>query len=326
MTLHVSSLCRIAGCIMLMLPLPAMGAIDFYGGGETGTYYHLSQDLKHLLAEEQITIQAHATDGSIDNIRQIAKNNQAAIGLVQADVLNFMRRSNNSDTKKLADNIRMIMPLHQEEVHILASTDIKRLSDLQGKRVVVGEEGSGNMLTAVNLLAISDIRVGETIRLSPPEGVLAVLEGEADAVIYVSGKPVKLFKNIEDLETTDGKKFLPLLKRVHFIPVSSPAALAEYTAATITPKDYRFVKETIPTVAVQAILVTGSYTQATRAEQCSLVQKVGTLIRSQLAHLQKVGHAKWHDVDLSSPVALWKKDRCSWPDTSARINSKKAAH
>lgn len=290
--------------------------IDFYAGTHTGTYKHISDDLKHVLAEDAITLNTHSTDGSIDNIRQIATSKSASIGLVQADVLSFMRRSQNEDTKRFAERIRMVMPLYQEEVHILANRSITQFTDLKGKRVVVGEEGSGNMLTSVNLLAIADIRVGETMRLAPAQGVLAVLEGKADAVIYVSGKPVKLFKNIETLETADGEKFSALLDNVHFIPVSSPAILAEYDAATITQQDYSFVEADVPTVAVQAVLITGNYEDQAQRDACKKMTRMADSIRQHLSQLRKTGHPKWRDVNISkavSPASLWKKDGCSWP-------------
>lgn len=291
--------------------------IDFYAGAEVGTYQNISEDLKHLLVERGVELKLHATDGSIDNIKKIAASNKAAIGLVQADVLSFMRRSSNPDTQKLAERIRMMLPLYQEEVHILTSKSIKRFDDLKGKKVVVGEQGSGNMLTAINLLAISDIKVGETMQLSPPQGVLAVLEGRADAVIYVGGKPVKLFKNIEYLETADGKKFSTLLENVHFIPISSPKILAEYAAATITPEDYRFVESIVPTIAVQAVLITGNYDSKEEKPICQLIGKTAKIIRTNIGKLRKTGHPKWHDINLSLPVSLWEKDSCSWPGAAA---------
>ena len=161
-------------------PAAAESEINIYSGARTGTYQNISEDLKHLLAGENMSARVFSTDGSIDNIKRISATDEPSIGLVQADVLSFMRRSQNPDTQRFADRIRMIMPLYEEEVHILANHSVKRFSDLTDKRVVVGEEGSGNMLTAVNLLAISDILVKETMRLSPPQGVLAVLEGRAD--------------------------------------------------------------------------------------------------------------------------------------------------
>lgn len=299
--------------LLFLFPLPALAAdAILYTGEQVGTYQAVGEDMTRILAKSGIRLERESTDGSIENIRKVADSKTTALGLVQSDVLGFMRRSNNPDTQHLSDRLRMVLPLYEEEVHVFARKDIKRWRDLAGKRVVVGQEGSGNMLTAVNMLAISDILVGDTLKLSPAQGVLAVLERKADAVIFVGGKPVKLFKNIEELETTEGKKFAPLLKGVHFVPVASPEILAEYASAEITSADYSFVTETIPTVSVQAVLVTGNYEAPAKADSCKSVKAISQSLRSALPALKASGHAKWKEVNYMLPVSLWEKDRCSW--------------
>jgi len=176
------------------------------------------------------------------------------------------------------------------------------------------------MLTSVNLLALADITVAETLRMSPARGVLAVLEGQADAVIYVSGKPVKLFKNIEHLKTADGKKFSALLEQVHFIPITNKAITAEYKTATIGHDDYDFMDGNINTIAVQAVLVTGNYREAGRDASCKCVAKAAQAIRTNIRKLKKAGHPKWQHVNTSQPIALWQKDDCSWPKSLPKNN------
>ncbi len=293
-------------------PAHAGDQLMLYTGQQAGTYQAIGDDMAKLFKASGAEVKVSTTDGSIDNIRKVAGSKKPALGLVQSDVLGFMRRSNNPDTQHLSEQLRMVLPLYDEEVHVLTRREIKRWSDLKDKRVVVGEEGSGNMLTAVNMLAISDILVKETLRLSPAQGVLAVLEGKADAVIFVGGKPVKLFKNIESLESAEGKKFAPLLKNVHFIPVLSPDILAEYSSASITPKDYSFVTETIPTISVQAVLITGNYENSDHSDTCKVIKKMSDLLRTELPKLKSGGHPKWKEVDYTLPVSLWKKDTCSW--------------
>jgi TRAP transporter TAXI family solute receptor len=304
-------------CVIFMSSLVASevranNEVVLYAGQQAGTYHSFGEDMASLFEKSNIKLNVITTDGSIENIRKVAGSKKPAIGLVQSDVLGFMRRSNNPDTQHLSEQLRMVLPLYDEEVHVLTRREIKRWSDLKDKRVVVGEEGSGNMLTAVNMLAISDILVKDTLRLSPAQGVLAVLEGKADAVIFVGGKPVKLFKNIETLETAEGKKFAPLLKNVHFIPVTSPNILAEYASASITHDDYSFVTETIPTIAVQAVLITGNYLDTSKADACKAITTISNTLRTELPKLKSSGHPKWKEVDYTLPVSLWEKDTCSW--------------
>lgn len=293
-------------------------------GPATGTYIAIGRDIAKLAKTQGIDIDVKESGGSIDNIKRIHSSENAALGIVQSDVLGFMQRSSNPETMKITHDLRMVLPLYKEEVHVLARRDIKRFEDLKGKRVIIGEAGSGNMLTAVNLLALMNIKVGEPLRMSPPEGVLAVLEGSADAVIFVGGKPVKLFKNIENLENPEYAKFTPLLKSVHFLPLSAPQILAEYSVAEITHKDYQFVNIPVQTIAVQAVLVTYDFHNSEvkkEQQQCRDLGKLAGIIRKGLPELRKDGHAKWQEVNLDSPAPLWQKDACSWP-TSTRKKSK----
>jgi hypothetical protein len=45
-----------------------------------------------------------------------------------------------------------------------------------------------------------NVRPAERIELSPLEALIAVLQGQADAMFYVAGKPVKLFTTLGELQ------------------------------------------------------------------------------------------------------------------------------
>ena len=64
-------------------------------------------------------------------------------------------------------------------------------------------------------------------KIPPAEGVVAVLRGEVDAAVFVGGKPVRLFKNLEDLTLPENRKYAGLLKQVHFLALDYPKMLEE---------------------------------------------------------------------------------------------------
>ncbi len=287
-------------------------ALGMVTGPETGTYIEIGRDIAGVAKKAGVDIEVKPSDGSIENIKRIQSKENAALGIVQSDVLGFLKRSQSPETAKIAASLRMVVPLYKEEVHVLVRKDIKNFSDLKGKRVVVGEEGSGNMLTAVNLLALMNIKVRETQKLSPPEGVLAVLDNQADAVIFVGGKPVKLFKNMESLSRPENIQFAHLLEDLHFLPLNDPKMLAEYEPSEITPMDYSFATETTPTIAVRAVLVSYDFSGkgADRKQRCAAIGKISKVLSASLPDLQKDGHPKWRDVDLTRNLNLWKRDAC----------------
>jgi hypothetical protein len=91
------------------------------------------------------------------------------------------------------------------------------------------------------------------------------------------------------------------------------------------------VKETVPTISVQAVLVSYDFSQrsgsisASYAKNCEQLGKFADLIRSAMPALKETGHAKWKEVNLEANleanVSTWKRDACAWEI----LNSAKSA-
>lgn len=285
-------------------------------GQVTGTYIAIGNDIARVAPSEGMTLEVKPSNGSIDNIRRIAEAKEnAALGIVQSDVLGFLKRSKNPRSKQIAERLRLVFPFYAEEVHVLARKDIADFKGLSGKRVVIGQQGSGNMLTAMNLLTLTNVKPARILQIAPDQGVVAVLAGEADAVIFTAGKPVTLFRNLEQVRSDFDGKYAELLKQVHFLPVTGPAVEKEYNKAEITPKDYDFVKKTVPTVSVAALLVAYDFSSEKNGYykmRCEQVGEIARTIREHMGWLQENGHPKWKEVDPYREVMLWQRDKCAW--------------
>lgn len=306
----------------IMLVVAAMTAhaednpLGMVTGPETGTYIAMGKDIAKVVEKDGGTLEVKSSNGSIDNIRRITEAGEnAGMGIVQSDVLGFLKRSKNPRSQQIAARLRLIFPFYAEEVHVLARNDIKDFKGLEGKRVAIGQQGSGNMLTAMNLFAITGVKPAQMLQLPPDQGVVAVLAGEADAVIFIAGKPVTLFRNLEQMRGDFNGKYAELLNQVHFLPVTGVEVEKEYDKAEITPQDYDFVKETVPTASVTSLLVAYDFSSAKNdyyRARCGQLEQVGHAIRSNLAWLKENGHPKWKEVDPRREVALWKRDTCAW--------------
>lgn len=293
-------------------------SIGIVSGPKTGTYYAIAKDISQAAGKAGVSVDVKSSEGSIDNIKRINGAEKTSLGIVQSDVLGFLSRSRSPDSMRMANNLRMVFPFYNEEVHVLARNEIKSFSDLQGKRVAVGEDGSGNMLTSINLFSIMGVTPADSKKISPAQGVVAVLKGEVDAAIFVGGKPVRLFKNLEDLTLPENQKYAAMLEQVHFVPMDSPKMLEEYKPAMITKADYNFVREDVPTIAVQAVMVSydlsASGGNKRRCEKLGLLAKV---LRKDLPNLIAKGHPKWKEVNLDASISNWRKDSCAWPEKVA---------
>lgn len=282
-------------------------------GLKTGTYYIFGRDIFEAAKKSGMDIQVKPSEGSIDNIKIINSDDNVVLGIVQSDVLGFLGRSKNPDSMKMASNLRLIFPFYNEEIHVLARKEIRSFKDLNGKKIAIGEEGSGNMLTSINLFAMGGITPSESLKLPSAQGIVAVLKGEADAIIFVGGKPVRLFKNLEDLTLPENQKYAPMLEQVHFIPMNGAKMLEEYKPAELTSADYKFIKDPVPTISVQAILISRDFSQGTEnAKRCEQIGKLADALRAAIPTLKESGHSKWKEVNLDANISTWKKDACAW--------------
>lgn len=293
-------------------------------GPKTGTYYKFGKDIAQVGSKTAVDVDVKTSEGSIDNIKRMNSSENAALGIVQSDVLGFLARSKNPDSIKIANNLRMVFPFYNEEIHVLARKDIKTFSQLQGKKIAIGEDGSGSMLTAINLFSMMNLTPGEQKKIPAAQGVVMVLKGEIDAVIFVGGKPVRFFKNLEDLTLPENQKYAPMLASVHFIPMDSAKMLEEYKPAEISQEDYGFVTQKVPTISVQAILVSSDFARGKDKKHCETLARLVKKIREDLPTLrQPPHHPKWKEVNLDANIGIWKKDVCAAGESAAEALPKK---
>jgi TRAP transporter TAXI family solute receptor len=310
-------------CLNLLGYVPQLQAqgsnktLGMVTGSPTGTYIVFGQDIARVTRPTGLTILVKESEGSLDNIRRLVSRENVALGIVQSDVLGFLRRAEDeaevsAEMRRVADSLRLVFPFYNEEVHLFARKGIQRIDDLNGKKVVVGTRKSGNWLTATNLLRLLKVTPAERLELPPPQGVSAVLTGEADAMFYVAGKPVQLFTNLHSVQQEP--KLADLVKTVHFVPLDDKRLLQEdYTPSTISPADYEWLEKPIDTIAVKAVLISfdfsSQHTPYAR-KRCDELAQLSKIVRDKLDELRRTGHPKWAEVDLNQDLGLWPRNAC----------------
>lgn len=287
-------------------------------GAKNATYLRFGEDIKKIAALKGIDITVKETEGSIDNISRMDSKENAAFGIVQSDVLLYLKEA--EETSHIANKLRLIFPFYEEEVHILARKNINSLSDLSGKLVSVGPEKGGTWLTAINIFRLANIEPIERSGLLPQEALDYLLKGELDAMIFVGGKPLDIFqmKNVDAAQ----------LKELHFIPLEDEKILKEYHKASLTNIDYTWmIDKTIPTISVTAMLVSFDFSNRRDSYaklRCSQLAGVVDAIKESLPQLRKEDsgfHTKWRQVDLERHVLNWKKDACVTSNLGEKIRT-----
>lgn len=292
---------------LLALVLPARAADverNIMTGGPKGTYIQIGRDIARLSETCGKPLNVVESAGSLENFAAVRNRRNTQFGIVQSDVLDYLKtfESEDKELQKAVRGVRIMFPLYNEEVHVLARKEIGSLKDLAGKRFAIGKKDSGTFLTASLMLDILQVKGGERVAINPDEALPKLLSGELDALFYVAGAPASLFASAG----IDGQKF-------HLVPVREEPLLASYIPARIEAGTYPFQKEGVDAVAVKAVLMTFEYDAKGKAYQrqsCTAVADVSSLILTHLDQLTQSGHPKWKQVDLTALPPGWKVGAC----------------
>jgi len=266
-------------------------------GGERGTYYQFGLDVQRLLKQDTsgLALNVYPSKGSVENIYAVFQRPGAQMGIVQSDVLAFVFRIQSDPVlRRIARKVKMVFPLYNEEIHILAKAGINDFDDLAGKRVAIGREGSGTYLTARLLFKLSDV-ASEFVHIDTGEALAELKAGRIDAMFYVAGAPVALFTN--DVTAND---------KLHLVRINHKSIVEFYPAVEIPANTYPWQTNAVNTVAVKAVLVSFDF----RRKDCDTVGRFAQQTANQLETLRKTGHAKWKVVDLDAQVRGWEQYDC----------------
>ena len=265
-------------------------------GSEKGTYYQFGLNLKELVKSKGIELSVIPSAGSIENLYAVYKRPHTQIGIVQSDVLAFVSRLQSDPTLiKIAEKTKMVFPLYNEEIHLLGKRDVTDFDQLAGRKVAIGEDGSGTYLTARLLFEVSGVKPKEMVTIGTTEALSQLKAGTIDAMFYVAGYPVKLFT--EGVTEKDGLALIPILN----------AKAAEFYPKTKIPANtYKWQPEEVNTLTVKAVLVSFNF----RGVDCESVGRLGQLLYENFNWLKENGHPKWKSVDLNYPLKGWDQYDC----------------
>ena len=80
-------------------------------GEEGGTYNAICKDIAHIAIPYGLDITVKSSVGSIDNIRQLLRDDEAILSLAQSDVIAALKSSSQTASQSAIKNLRLILPL-----------------------------------------------------------------------------------------------------------------------------------------------------------------------------------------------------------------------
>lgn len=193
---------RIVGLLFCLLPLIAGSAeqqfISIGTGGLTGVYYPTGGAICRLLnmgrQAHGIRCSVESTGGSIFNLNTIASG-ELDFGIAQSDMQFYAYEGSSKFSEQGANrSLRAVFSIHGEPFTVMARDDsgIKAFADLKGKRVNIGNPGSGQRGTMEVLMqklgwSREDFKLASELKAT--EQARALCDNKIDAMIYIVGHP-----------------------------------------------------------------------------------------------------------------------------------------
>ncbi|HSO09652.1 MAG TPA: TAXI family TRAP transporter solute-binding subunit, partial [Desulfoprunum sp.] len=167
-------------------------------GGVTGVYYPAGGAIARLVnkgkKEHGLRATVESTGGSVYNVNAVAAG-ELDFGVVQSDVQYDAVKGQNKFAESGPDkDLRAVFALHPEPFTVVARADagIKNFEDLKGKRVNIGDPGSGQRSTMEAVMAklgwkMGDFKLASELKAAEMAGALC--DNKIDAFAYTVGHP-----------------------------------------------------------------------------------------------------------------------------------------
>ena len=263
-------------------------------GGTSGTYYPFGGAIANIWNTkiDNMNVTAQATGASAENLRLINKG-EAEFATVQNDVMDYAYHGTDMFAGEKLENVMTIGTMYPEVVQIAASkaSGIKSISDFKGKRISVGDAGSGVEFNAKQILegyglSFDDIKKSN---LSFKESAEGLQNGTLDACFITAGVPNSA---LQELAFTAG---------LILIPVDGETAdkicqkYGFYTKTVIPADTYKGTESDTAALAIKATLAVSSKLDE------EIVYEMTKALFENLDELAQ-GHAKGKEVSAEKAV------------------------
>lgn len=304
MSISVKSF-KIAALAAVLALVPALsfagGQSDAQGsnlilatGGTSGTYYPFGGAMAQIWNKNiaKMNVTAQATGASKENIRLVGKGD-ADLAIVQNDVMDYAFNGVELFAGEKVEGFRTLATLYPEIVQIVVdpASGINSVADMRGKRISVGDAGSGVEANAKQILEAAGLGFGDlkAAHLSFKESASAVKDKQLDGFFVTAGVPNAAIQELSALApvkilSVDADIAKKLMGKYKF-----------YTEVSIPASTYNGMSAAAATVAVKATLIVRK----------DLSEKVVYDLTKALFDKQSdlaVAHAKGRDLTLAGAV------------------------
>lgn len=151
-------------------------------GSESGAYHGYAKRYQEELARHGITLELRTSSGALENLARL-KDGQAGVtvGFIQGGTVS------SGD----GEGLMSLGSMYYEPLWVFYrdKNALDRVSQLQGKRLAIGAEGSGTRKLALQILSVNGMEndAEHFLPISGDAGLEALRQGKADAVFVIAG-------------------------------------------------------------------------------------------------------------------------------------------
>ncbi|MBI4203921.1 MAG: TAXI family TRAP transporter solute-binding subunit [Betaproteobacteria bacterium] len=183
-------------------------ALAMTTGTEGGAYRAYAERYREILARDGITLELRPSSGSIENLRRLADETSGVdVGFIQSG----------SGAAADAPGLVSLGSLYYEPLWVFyrGNVVLDRLSQLKGKRVAIGPEGSGIRKLALQLLSANDAEQQPTtlLDLGMAAAAKALQKREIDAAFIIAGPDSAV---VQELLRADGVRLMSFSQAIAY--------------------------------------------------------------------------------------------------------------
>lgn len=233
--------------------------------------------------------------GTIRNVADLIFLRGVDLAIVHSDVLTYLRQ-----IKLLPDagnRLRYVVNLFSKTFHVVARKDIKVISDLNNKPVVIGAPDSGSEMSAKTLLRFYGVKP-KFVRMSWSEALNRLATGDIAAMVYPDITPSPLLADIK----SSGK--------IHLLALPTNRQISRtYKSSLLTHTDYpNLIPEgrKVPSLQFGTVLATYDW----KPENARL-QDINRFILKFLNNIEalqaKSGNPLWSNLNVADRIPGWQR-------------------
>ena len=254
-------------CVLLAGCFQKTHVIRLGSAPQGGLYYEFGNAFAAFLRQDNLVLDVRITSGSRENLN-LLKEGRIQSGIAQSDII-----YQDSDNNRKDPVYSAVASLYAEAVHIVVrkDSDIHSMSDLRGKIAAVGEETSGTLSNAMDILHACGLSEGNMTFMYNNYDLASqdLLDHRIDAFFMTSGLRNNI---INDLSKSSEIRLIPLEEDIIAKLIQDCPA---YRRIVIEKDTYPGMEEDIETIGVTSVLLVRN-----DLDEESVYQLTDRLIRS----------------------------------------------